>query len=249
MASDSRKPSLLKSKLLWAIVAFPVAVLVALGCTWFFQQSTLDSQLAALRAQGLPTTAREVNDFYTVPDGVNDTTKLWVAAIDAVKTANLSTRGETLPFIGEGPTPVPPPGEAWAELEASRTLVAELDAELQVVWRAGEAGGQARFPVDYSLGIDTLLPYTQNSREVARLLTLDAYVSAHDGDEARTLQDLKAIFSVSDALRGEPSAISQMMRNEIHMIGYDAVLHLLPHCRWSDAELQSLQVAIGSARF
>ena len=34
-----------------------------------------------------------------------------IAAIDGVEAANPRARGKTLPFIGQGTTPVPPPGE------------------------------------------------------------------------------------------------------------------------------------------
>jgi hypothetical protein len=249
MATKSWKSTLFRSKLFWAMVSVPLIGLIAIVCIWFVRQSSLDAQLAELRAKGLPTTASEVNDFYVVPAGVTDTTDLWVAAIDAVQAADLSTRGKTLPFIGEGPTPVPPPGEAWAELEASRALITGLDSELQMIWQAAAAGGLARYPVDFSAGINTPLPYTQNSRDVAKLLSLDAHTAAHDGDNARALQDLKAIFSLSDALRREPCPVSQLTRIALHEIGNNAVEQLLPHCQWDDVELQTLQSAIRSAQF
>src|SRR5262249_1920702 len=97
--------------------------------------------------------------------------------------------------------------------------------------------------------IATLLPYTENSRDIARLLQLDAYVSAHDGDGARVLKDVKAIFSLSDALRGEPTIISQLVRIATYAMGCDTVMKLMPRCHWTDAELESLQAAILSARF
>jgi hypothetical protein len=249
MEPEPQKSTLFRSKLFWAMVSVPLVVLVTFVGIWLARQSSLDSQLAELRAEGLPTTAREINDFYVVPDDVTDTTDLWIAAINAAQAASTSPSIKTLPIIGQGPTPIPPPGEAWAKLEASRALLASSKFELQLIHRAGEAGGQVRFPVDFSAGIATLLPLTQNSRAVARLLTLDAHVGAHDGDNARVLQDLKAIFALSDAMRGEPCMISQLVRIAIHNVGGDAVEKLLPHCKWDDAELQSLQAAIGAARF
>jgi len=249
MPSDSKRPFFTRSILLWISIGFPVAVLVTLGCMWYAGQSSLKSQLAALRAKGLPTAAGEVNDFYVVPEGVASTTDLWVAAIDAVQSADLRQREKTLPIVGDGPRPIPAPGEAWAELEASRTLLGELHGELQSIRQAAEAGGQIRFPVNFSAGISVLLPYTNNSRDVARLLELDAHVSAHDGNGSQALQDLRAIFALFDALRGEPTLISQLIRMAIHEIGCVAVERLMPHCNWSDAELESLQTAIRSARF
>ena len=249
MEPEPQKSTLFRSKLFWAIVSVPLVILVTFVGIWIARQSSLDAQLAELRAKGLPTNASEVNDFYVVPDNVTDTTDLWVAAINAGQAAGSSPNIKTLPILGEGPTPIPPPGEAWAELEASRTLLANAKLELQVIHRAGKAGGQVRFPVDFSAGIATLLPLTQNSRSVARLLTLDAHVAAHDGDFARVLQDLKSIFALSDAMRGEPCMVSQLVRIAIHNSGCNAAEELLPHSGWDDAELQSLQAVIGAARF
>ncbi len=248
MEPEPRKSTLFRSKLFWAMVSIPLIVLVTLVGIWIARQSSLDSKLVEIRAKGLPTTASEVNDFYVVPDDVTDTTDLWVAAIRAGQATPASANTKTLPIVGNA-DPIPPPGEAWAELEASRTFLAGLDAELQVIWRAGKAGGQARYPVNFSAGINTLLPLLQDSRSVARLLTLDAHVAAHDGDNARVLQDLKAIIALSDSLRGEPCLISQLVRIPIHAIGCNTIEQLLPYCQWSDSELQSLQAAIGSARF
>ncbi|MSR57325.1 MAG: hypothetical protein EXS05_06605 [Planctomycetaceae bacterium] len=242
-------PRTLRSKLCLGLVGFIVTILVALGGVWFYSLSTLDSELTALRAKGLPTTAKELTDFYAVPNGIADTTNLWVSAINSVQAANLRTRASALPIVGTGPTPIPAPGQGWAELEAVRTLLGELGGEFQAIRLAAEAGGQVRFPVDMSAGIATLYPYTEASRVVARLLTLDAHVCAHDGSSSQALHDIRAIFALSDALRGEPTMISQLVRIAIYAVGCDLLERLLPYCEWSDAELESLQTAIRSARF
>lgn len=249
MPSESRKPFITRSRALWGIAGLLVAVLVALVCAWFVEQSAVDSQLAALRAKGLPTTAKELNDFYAVPEGTADTTKLWINAIDAVQAANLRTRGGTLPYVGTSVARIPAPGEAWAKLEMARQFLGQLGTELQAIRRAAAAGGQVRFPVDFSAGNETLLPYTMQSREVARLLALNAHVCVHDGNGSQAIQDVRAIFALSDALRGEPTVMSQLVRNYVHAIGFDAAEWLMLHCEWTDAELESLQTAVQSARF
>ncbi|HTI50523.1 MAG TPA: hypothetical protein VL475_06220 [Planctomycetaceae bacterium] len=233
----------------WVIVGMTGLILFALGGVWYGGQSALDSHLSILKGQGLPTTAREINDYYVVPEGTADTTELWVAAIDAVRGARLDVRGSTLPIVGNGPAPVPAPGEAWAELDQVRAFVGELEPERQTILHAAKAGGQARFPVDFSAGINTLLPYTQEARGVARLLALDAFVSAHDAKGVRALEDVVGIFALSDALRGEPTIISQLVRIAIHAMGCDTAVRLAPAGLWNDEELKSLQIAIQAAQF
>ncbi len=145
--------------------------------------------------------------------------------------------------------PIPISGQTWADLDASRAVLAKLDRELQLIRQATDAGGNARYPVDFTLGITKGLPYTQNSIRVVQFLDLDAYVSAHDGNSGRVLQDIQGMFAVTDTLRYEPILSSLIRRETMLSMAAETLVRLMPHCHWSDAELESLQLAFRSARF
>ena len=238
-----------RSKWMWIVIGVPVALLSLVGWLWYSSAHELQSQLDELRAAGLPTSASEVNDFYKVPAGVHDRTLEWVAAINAVEAANLSQIGMALPIIGNNEKPIPPPGQPWADLEASRTLVRSLEKELQLIRKAASVPGQVRIPVDFSAGVGTLLPEIQNVRQVSRLLKLSAHVSAHDGDFARTLQDIQDMFALSQVMSGEPCLISELVRFAIYTMAMTTLEELLPACGWTDAELAALQESLGTAPF
>ncbi len=231
------------------IIGIVVVGLIALALFWLFDSSALDRELAALRSQGLPTNATELNAFYSVPAGTTDTTELWTAAVSAVNAANIDQRAANLPVVGSGPAPVPEPGNEWAELEASRTFLNELTQEHQAVQRAADAGGMVRYPIDFTGGVNTLLPHVQEVRVISRLLMLNAHVHVHDGEDQQGLRDLTGIFAVSDALSGEPTIISQLVRIAVHTIGCRLAVQMLPHCQWTEKELKTLQMAVGRARF
>lgn len=221
---------------------------VGLGSWYFLGENALQARLATLKAKGQPTTASEVNAYYAVPKGVTDSTALWTNAIIFVEAANLSARGNSLPYLGEGPTPVPPPGQPWPQLNESRALVASLQRELQLIHKAADAGGQVRFPIDCAAGVNTLLPNTQKARQIVRLLALDADVCAHDGRSDQALKDVRAIYALSNAMRGEPFVISQLVRIALQGVGTESVQRLLPRCEWTDEDLASLQEVIRSAQ-
>ncbi len=226
-----------------------LSIVLSLAYAWRAHVAKIDAKLAALRAAGFPTSGSELNDYYRVPAGVADSTELWVEAIDAVEAADLYYQGKSLPFIGDPEAELPPPGEAWDDLEAWRALLTELESELQSIRGAAETGGQVRFPVDFMAGISYRISSTVHSRNVAKLLWLDAHVSAHVGNVSRSLRDLVAIFALSDALRGEPTLSSQFTRRALYLIGCDGLRQLLPHCNWSDADLESLQRTVSAAGF
>jgi len=155
---QSSPPPRRKRRWILALIAAMI-VLPAAGVVYvIFGPSQLKQELAALQEEGLPTNAVELNAYYGVPSGVADTTKLWTAATAAVRDAKISERARGLPIVGMAPTPIPVPGTEWPELEASRSFLKELEPEMQIIRRAAETGGMARYPVDFSAGIATLLP-------------------------------------------------------------------------------------------
>ena len=61
-----------------------IATLAILGVSWYSAHAALEEKLAALRAEGLPTNAAELAEYYNVPAGVPDTTDVWVGIIENI---------------------------------------------------------------------------------------------------------------------------------------------------------------------
>ena len=249
MNEEVEVPRRRKRLLIAGVITVAAIPLVALALFALFRTPELNQKIAELRSQGLPTNAAELNDWYAVPPDVADTTVLWVAATTAVMDAKIDQRAAKIPIVGKGPTPVPAPDSEWEDFEISRSFLNELERGLLLIMRAAEAGGMARYPVDFRDGLDAILPAQQQTRGLARLLALRAHVHAHEGRHSEVLKDIKAIFAVSDSLRGEPLLISQLIRIAIHAIGCRLVADLVPHCAWTDNELEELQTSIGKADF
>ncbi|TWU12235.1 hypothetical protein CA54_10580 [Symmachiella macrocystis] len=232
--------------LLFAVGALLIGTLAILGVSWYSAHAALEEKLAALRAEGLPTNAAELADFYKVRDDVPDTTDVWVDILDKLPTpySALSEPMKQIPIIGQGAMPIPPPGTEWAQLEAVEEFLVQYESQLQAA--RGEAGsnGQVRFPIDFSTNPYMLDLNSSEQRQVARLLQLDAHVAAHCGDDTRALLDIRAIFAQSDALRGEPILISQLVRFAIRSLGCGVTGELMPYCDWSDDDLAALQASI-----
>jgi hypothetical protein len=246
MFADAESHSFYRSRRFW-ISACVVGLLCVPVAIWVNEFQTLESELAMLRDAGLPTNGAELNDFYVVPEGELDTTDLWLKAIHGLADSNLKMRGRHLPFVSDGAAPISV--EEWDELDNARTFLAEFNNNLKLIHDAADAGGVVRFPVDFSEGVGTLPPETEESRTVTRLLQLDAHVAAHDGDGHRVLHDILSMFALSDALQAEPCMISQFIRMFHYMIGCHTIQTLLPQCQWNDEQLATLQRAVGNAQF
>jgi hypothetical protein len=122
------------------------------------------------------------------------------------------------------PTPgVPGLEQRLAELlPAERVRDADMDelrGELDKVAAARDKAREladrprGRFRVTYSADlIGTLVPHADDTRNVVRLLTLDALLRCADGDCDGALRSCRAILNAGRALGDEPMPVSQFLR-------------------------------------
>lgn len=225
--------------------------LLAGGTLWWLSSRGVQHRLAELRAKGLPTTAREINAFHVVPAGVADCTQAWVTVGTSAEAAATSEAASTLPIIGKdcAGCEIPPPGEPWDKREAVEKFLGDNAALIESIRQAAAIGGQVRFPVDYSAGYTGVLSDIPRMRSVSRILQLDAQASAHRGDGQRALQDIHDQLTLSDALRGEPIIISQLIRYAVHVTALSLIEKLAPDLNWSDEELRGLQARLSAMTF
>lgn len=249
MKKEAQQPQR-RGKILISLLTVLISIfLIVAGIYRVYSDLRLNQQLADLKSRGLPTNGEDLNAWYAVPPDVRDTTEQWTAATSAIAKLDFYARAKGVPVVGDSPEPVPPPSKKWAELEASRALLKELDRELQLIFAAVDAGGMARYPVDFREGLNAAQPHLNHARNMARLLSLNAHVHAHDGLWQDVLKDVKGIFSVSSSLNGEPNSIAQLGYNALHAMGCFQTVSMLPHSPWSEKELEELQIAVGHTVF
>ena len=173
---------------------------------------------------------------------------------------------EALTILPEGwPTASTPPGsmssrptavsEAIGRLGALENNIrpdaATTDAIRGELERYREAVRIARSLVYYDRGrheveigptvIDTLLPETQATRAVARLLAADAAIRADDGDIDGALDSCRAILATGRSIGDEPFMISQLVRFAIGQVAMNTTRRVLAQGEPSDAALARLQ--------
>lgn len=246
--TDSTSPSARTHSrtVLFLIFLIPCVIILAVGGYWMFLRMDLRGRLASLRDKGIPTSVQELNVYHTIPQGKPNTTEAWQKAILATQMALASPAANSLPIIGTSTSPIPPPGEEWSQLDESRQFLLHHPEKLKAIEDAINPPGYVRFPEDYHAGLETVLDEIKSIRNAARLLELDAYVQAHDGNHQKALQDLRGIFLASEVLRYEPLIISQLVRYGLLVQGGRVLELILPSSHWKDEELKSLRDLIAS---
>jgi len=92
--------------------------------------------------------------------------------------------------------------------------------------------------------LETPLPKTTEARVVARLLTIDAGMRAHDGDIDGALDSCLALFGVGRAIGDEPSLFAQTVRRAVGEVALKSARRALGQGAPSEAALSRFQAAI-----
>lgn len=222
----------------WILIVIAV-MFVWLGLFFWNSQTEFSNRIAKLQAAGIPTNISELNDFYAVPEGVQDTTDLWVAALDSVDEDAFKAVSKSLPYIGSAESPKP--DDEWPEVQQAVEFLEAQSDTMDAVRRAMAAGGAVRFDVDFSPGINTLLPRTPECRNLMRLLSLDCQVAYRERDFDRVHSNLVGMLRLSGILRAEPTMISQLFGNALYAVACAESVQYVGVCDWNDEQLKQLQ--------
>lgn len=244
---------MVRRRLIWMlIVGLLLAVLGIAIWVWWAARLHVASQLNSLRNQGFPTSGAELDRYYSVPEGTQDKTREWLAAVNEIRTQMTPTRIKDLPILGTNieTEDIPPPNEPWAQFEVCRALLrVDARAGLDRLLALARQPGEVRFPVSLAAGPVARIPQTSEYRDIARWLQLDARVRAHEGQTKEIVDDILVIARWSRHLRREPSWLMFLVGNAQYAVATSEAETWLSYCEWDDKDLELLQAEFAIPRF
>lgn len=230
---------------LLAVIAVVVLVPAILLLTWSSRASRrAEAELAKIRAAGEPTSPDELESFYPTAPAERDAARTWLVAVQALEGEAFERAAEGLPIVGDSDAEIPPPGQPWPDLEAVEKLLQQYEGSLRRLHEAAESGKPARYPADFTQGINMPLEHVQSLRAGTRLLALEAHVRAHRGDARGAARSIRAIFMLAESLQQEPILISQLVRYALEGIAQGLLQRQLPAVEFSDEDLDGLQAHV-----
>ena len=103
--------------------------------------------------------------------------------------------------------------------------IAEEDKEL---W-PDQYGSQQPEPEHDGFVMNVLMPQLSHHRAMARLLSYDAKLAAHEGDSSRCKEDLTAMFSLAEHVREHPVLISDLVSMSILNMTLSTMSEIFSH--------------------
>ena len=247
------KPRISSGKfLLGCFAVLLLLVVAAVAIPWVLSTRQAKLRLAAVvkrvQARGEPLTTVELNDFYQPAKGRPDMTKEIIAALAICEDPNLQPLAKSLPVVGQGPDP-PPVGQPWDQLLEAEAYLALQQEAIKTFHEVARKDGTARFPVDFTPGIATLLPKTQSIRSGARALSLQFHVHLHRGEISQGVDCVLAQIGLGRALEQEPTLVSQLVQLAIIGMAIDHTQTLVRQADVSNADLRRLQAGLRKVNF
>ena len=227
-------------------------VVAAVAIPWVLSNRQAKLRLEAVvkrvKARGEPLTTVELNEFYQPAKGRPDMTKEIMAALAICEAPNLQPLAKGLPIVGEASEP-PPLGQPWEQLPEAEAYLANLTEAVKTFHEVARQDGTARFPVDFTPGVATLLPNTQSMRSGARVLSLQFHVHLHRGQISEAVDCILAEIALGRALEQEPTLVSQLVHLAIIGVAIDSTQTMVRQVELADADLRRLQDGLRKVDF
>jgi hypothetical protein len=216
-------------------------ILLVLVGRYFYLQSKIHAELAAIRKAGFPVTLKELSDYYPAPAGENTADVYEAAFSKYVKVTN----EDEPPVVGHGT--LPPRGEPLPE-DMKKAVAAYLAANanaIELLHKAAAVEG-CRFPLNFTKTFDMPLPHLARLRQAARMLELQALVEAEARKPGEAAAAIAASAAAAHALRNEPVLVSQLVRIAVNAIAMNTLERVLSRIPLEDRQLGELSEAFAA---
>lgn len=217
----SPKKRRVRWKLVFAIFAVPFAVLVGLvflvRIGYTIRESrgraAMQVELQRLGESGLPVDDETMEHRYS--SRTSDTqTDAWLGIFETVKSDDFKQSYAGVPLLDgsleyDATTSILDIDQESPEFQASLRFTqqqAQLVAEIR---QLAVEPTPVYFPILFQ-SLETLLPEIQDSRLLVKMLYTDANVAIHLGNADRAIDDIVAIYGVSEHVRAVPGAVPHL---------------------------------------
>lgn len=233
----SKRGCLILSILIFVVLPFS---LLALGLLlWYGRESSGRSRLKAridsLSKQGDPVDNSSVESYYknrTSPEN----TDAWLAVLNTISSADFKASTKGVPYIGIDVELPVLTSDGWEEEEVSLAFLERWKSLHAEVLRLSIDAKPVRFPIVFD-SFATLLPQTQNSRDVARVLQLQGRVGLRARDSAVVRDAIDGLLGLSRVNAGEPFLVSQLVSMAIDGVAIGLLKDAIQHDALSESDL------------
>ncbi len=224
----------------WHIGVFLVICFVGLFVLFILTgKNGLEKEIAAIRAAGYPTNFEELNEYYSIPEGVPNAADVYVKAFYAYQkpggelTDHLPMRGSIVMADQRGPL----------DPNSVKAIISDLQTNKEALELLGRAAAIEHCRYDLYFDKEGILgnTYYRDIKNCTRLLAEQTMLLAHQGEGDAAVKNIARQLALTESLKEEPILISQLVHMAcIALIG-PSVEYTLNRTTLNDEQLTALQ--------
>jgi len=205
-------------------------------------RSKLRARIEAIRAAGYPVTLAELNEWYTIPEGAENTADMLIEAFLFYRYCN-QIELESLPIVGKGKFPA----RTEPLAEETKVLVVKYIADNQQALELLHEASlikHGRYPVDFSVDFGYQMYHLAVLKRVIRLLNMDVILHAENGDAQLAARSVTSAFGIIRSLTKEPTAASQFVRIACNALMVSSLERVINRTKFADEQLVELSQVV-----
>jgi len=235
----------LLASLLWAGGTFAYGVFSA----WRDHQQAIadvSAEVSRIRAAGQPISPSKLDEWRRLPVEVSDSTDAWLVALKSFDRDQFELDGGELPYVGAGKISTLRPEADGNHLEEAKSFLKKYESTLRATIAATQQPGEPRYPVEFDMGEDAVLPLGRELRSLERLLRLNAHVCAVHGDSDQAMESLLSVVAVAASMNHQASLSEFGLQQAVLSVALLEAEWLLSNVEFNEEQLAALQSKVES---
>jgi len=197
----------------------------------------LKRRMAELTEAGYPLTLTELAETYTIDPAFDNGADYYLAAYSHYAEPN-DAANEILPWVGKADKPVRTEPLDPALAQAIDAFLGENEKALSLLHEA-VALDYARYPMDFSQGMDMLTPWLKEARRCSFLLSLEGLAASAADDPNRAIETVRATLALAKS-QDCPMIINRLVEVAIRAVAYNNLEQVVNRVTLTDAQLQTV---------
>jgi hypothetical protein len=197
----------------------------------------LNKQVQILRTKGYPVTLDELQNSYSLPQGVRNAADVYLAAFSNYEKWD-SDAMRTVPIVGRADLP------ARTELLESSTrqlagrFLSDNQQTLSLLHEAASIE-HCRYPIDFAQQSDPNASLQKDMRAAVQLLGLEAFIASEDKDADKFLDSISASLALARSVDG-PLLTHRLTHDAIMGYAYRSIERAINRMPLTDEQLSTL---------
>ncbi|MBN1807259.1 MAG: hypothetical protein JW837_18585 [Sedimentisphaerales bacterium] len=204
----------------------------------------LNKQLKVLRAKGYPLTLKELENWYNLPSGKENSADVYMDAFSNYVAWDKEAL-KALPVIGRAPLPARTQPLDDPNQQLVKQFLSDNQKTLTLLHEAASVE-QCRYPIDFIYEPDQDAPWLKNLRSCAHLLSLNFLIQCEDKNCEKALESIHSTLSLAKS-SNVPLTIPRLIRIAGQAQVYRNIERLLNRIQLTQEQLNRLSLWIKSS--